>query len=86
MEKYPFTNHKLYLNDLDSIFLFSDGMQDQFSEELNKFSTQRLRKLLAEKGLLPMSELDDEIRSTYSDWKGDAQQTDDMLLMGVRFN
>ena len=83
--KYSFEDHQLSLDELDAIFLFSDGMQDQYSEAKNKFSMKRLRSLVAEKGKLPMADFSREIVTTYESWRGQAPQTDDMLMMAVRF-
>jgi serine phosphatase RsbU (regulator of sigma subunit) len=66
--------------------LFSDGITDQFGgADGRKFGKQRFRDLLVE--LAPLSMLDQHttLRQTFQDWKGAHPQTDDVLVMGIRY-
>jgi hypothetical protein len=44
----------------------------------------RLKKLLDEVSKLPMNEQKEDISNFFFDWKGDYEQVDDILLMGIR--
>jgi serine phosphatase RsbU (regulator of sigma subunit) len=70
----------------DMIYLFSDGYVDQFGGTNNKkFTTRRLRELLLGIYQLPVNEQKERIEKTFADWKGENEQTDDMLVIGIRF-
>jgi serine phosphatase RsbU (regulator of sigma subunit) len=81
-----FTSHKITVNTNDTIYLFSDGVQDQFGGEGGKkFMIKRFRELLEEIQPLSMTEQAKRINQEMDKWQGKFEQTDDMLLIGVRF-
>jgi len=83
-EKY-FTCQKLELKKGDTIYFSSDGFQDQFGGDKDKkFMKARFRDLLASIHHLPMEEQFNQINKTYHQWKGNFQQTDDILIIGIR--
>jgi serine phosphatase RsbU (regulator of sigma subunit) len=70
----------------DVIYLFTDGCTDQFGGEHNKkFSTRQLKELLTNVHSFEISEQKAMLEKVIDDWKGRSEQTDDMLLMGIRF-
>jgi len=70
----------------DSIFFCSDGFPDQFGGPDNrKFGPQRLREAIVKYHKKPMTEIHHIIDQEWTEWKGDQKQTDDVLLIGVRF-
>lgn len=74
----------------DRIFLFSDGVQDQFGGNLGrakKFSKLRLQKLISSEELLEGSieKQFEEIIRKLKEWQGDTEQTDDMILLALEF-
>jgi serine phosphatase RsbU (regulator of sigma subunit) len=70
----------------DIIYFFTDGYHDQFGgPNEKKFSTKRLRKKLHEIHALPMAEQKAELEKTMVSWKGNFEQLDDILVMGIRF-
>ncbi|HLP11904.1 MAG TPA: SpoIIE family protein phosphatase [Flavobacteriales bacterium] len=81
-----FTEQRFNVNQSDTIYLFSDGIQDQFGgDEGKKFMIKRFRDML--KGLQPLS-MKDQVASLENEiaaWQGQYEQTDDMLLIGIRF-
>lgn len=81
-----FTSHKINVNPNDTVYLFSDGVQDQFGgSDGKKFMIKRFRDLLESIQPLPMAEQAKQIAAEIDKWQGDFEQTDDMLLIGVRF-
>ncbi|HYG52401.1 MAG TPA: SpoIIE family protein phosphatase, partial [Flavobacteriales bacterium] len=84
-EKF-FTEQRFNVRPSDTIYLFSDGIQDQFGgDEGKKFMIKRFRDTL--KGLQPLS-MKEQVTSLESEiaaWQGNYEQTDDMLLIGIRF-
>jgi serine phosphatase RsbU (regulator of sigma subunit) len=81
-----FTCTTLELHKGDSIFFCSDGFPDQFGGPDNrKFGPQRLREAILKYHKKPMAEIHHSIDQEWTEWKGDQKQTDDVLLIGVRF-
>jgi serine phosphatase RsbU (regulator of sigma subunit) len=84
-EKF-FDDQEYYMNEGDTIYLFSDGLPDQFGgPDGKKMKMAKLKKLIEDVNPLPMSEQKQKIDDFYREWKGEYDQVDDILLMGVRF-
>jgi serine phosphatase RsbU (regulator of sigma subunit) len=81
-----FTSHRFKMNPGDSIYMFSDGVQDQFGgDDGKKFLVKRFRDLLIESQDLSMHEQGKRVDKELSSWQGDYEQTDDMLCIGIQF-
>jgi serine phosphatase RsbU (regulator of sigma subunit) len=85
-ERYNcFTTRSMQLNKGDILYLFTDGYADQFGGERGKkLMYKYFKQLLAE--LAPM-EIDIQNNCLYrqfESWKGDLEQVDDVLLMGIK--
>ena len=84
-EEKTFENQRYQLNPGDIIYLFSDGYPDQFGGPLGKkYKMIRLRNLLEDICRKPMKEQYDHIKNDFFLWKGDYDQVDDVLFMGIR--
>jgi serine phosphatase RsbU (regulator of sigma subunit) len=84
-EKF-FDDQEYYMNEGDTIYLFSDGLPDQFGgPDGKKMKMAKLKTLIEDVNPLPMSEQKQKIDDFYREWKGEYDQVDDILLMGVRF-
>ncbi|HTL82117.1 MAG TPA: SpoIIE family protein phosphatase, partial [Bacteroidia bacterium] len=69
----------------DTIYLCTDGFADQFGgEEGKKIMTKRFREWLAGVQHLPMEKQREELQSRFLNWKGDVEQVDDVLLIGIK--
>lgn len=81
-----FSEHKIKINPGDTIYMFSDGLQDQFGgTDGKKFMIKRFRDLLVEIQPLSMAEQKKRIDEELTEWQKGYEQTDDMLLIGLRF-
>ncbi len=81
-----FTNTKLKVKKGDSVFFCSDGFPDQFGgPENRKFGPKKTRDLLVENHKLPMKEVHNIIDNEWESWKADFKQTDDVLMIGIKF-
>lgn len=82
-----FTNHSIFLDEGDTIYIFSDGFPDQFGGRRGKKLKNSLFKELI--GLIQDQndlEKQKEFLSEYFiNWKGDLEQVDDVCIMGIRF-
>ena len=84
IEKF-FDDQEYYLNEGDTIYLFSDGLPDQFGgNDGKKLKIARLKRLIEQVSHLPMAEQEVIISKFYKDWKGSYEQVDDILLIGVK--
>jgi serine phosphatase RsbU (regulator of sigma subunit) len=80
----PFTNHVISLNDVDNVYLASDGIQDQFGgAKGKKFKLRRLKRLLVELSQHPINEQQKLLNETFLDWKEDEEQVDDVCFIGI---
>lgn len=79
-----FTNHVIELEKNDRIYLFSDGVVDQFGgPENKKFMQKRLQCILLEMQNLSMEEQKTSLINQFIEWKGTHEQTDDVSLLGI---
>ncbi|HCT30118.1 MAG TPA: hypothetical protein DIW31_05175 [Bacteroidales bacterium] len=84
-EKPYFSNLEFQLQKDDCIYLFTDGYSDQISKEtMRKFSVRSFQKLLTSISNLSMNKQRDELDRAIEDWRKNADQTDDILIVGVR--
>lgn len=80
-----FTNNKIKLEKGDRLYVFSDGYVDQKGGPDNtKFYYQPFRELLLEIHQKSMPEQKEKLEKSISAWKGDKEQIDDMLIIGLR--
>lgn len=69
----------------DLLFLFTDGITDQFGGDRNKkYNPARLRQFLLMNNHLKLSELNIKLKSEIKDWQGSYEQTDDILFIGLK--
>jgi serine phosphatase RsbU (regulator of sigma subunit) len=87
MDEVKFTNHQLTLQDGDAFYLFSDGYISQIGGiHDKKFKTRKFQDLLLKNYEKPMPEQKEILRHTIEEWKGELQQIDDYLVIGVRID
>ncbi len=80
-----FENRAYQLQPGDIIYLFSDGYPDQFGGPLGKkFKMVRLKNLLTDICTRPMQEQYEHVSNNFNLWKGDHEQVDDVLFMGIQ--
>ena len=80
------TNKSIDIQRNDIVYLFSDGYSDQFGEKVDKkFKRGPFRKLLLDIHDKPMDQQRKELDKTLRNWQGNQPQTDDVIVMGVRF-
>lgn len=82
-----FTNNKISLQEGDVFYMFSDGFTDQFGgEKGEKFLPKRFKNLLMEIHDKPMDDQQEILESQLGEWKGQRQQLDDILVIGIRYH
>jgi PAS domain S-box-containing protein len=81
-----FNTTRVQLKSGDSIYFSSDGFPDQFGgTEGRKLGSKKMRELVEQlgdlRGLSAMNAFDE----AWENWRGNHKQTDDVLLIGIRF-
>lgn len=81
----PFTNQTVPYQTGDMLYLFSDGFPDQFGGPDNKkFRYKQFQDLLLSIHHSPVAEQNEILHRTFLNWKGDEEQVDDILIVGIR--
>ncbi|HMT28291.1 MAG TPA: response regulator [Bacteroidia bacterium] len=79
-----FTNHTLQLHPGDRIYLSTDGYADQFGGEFGKkMMTKNLKELLSNSSDTTMHDQGIMLHDFFEKWKGNHEQVDDVLMMGI---
>jgi serine phosphatase RsbU (regulator of sigma subunit) len=82
--KDNFTLHEVAIEKGDNFYLYSDGYADQFGgPKGKKFMYRQLDELILKNQGLFMSQQKEELIETIKNWKGDLDQIDDILLIGI---
>jgi serine phosphatase RsbU (regulator of sigma subunit) len=85
MGEKPFTSHEIKVEKGDCIYLFSDGMQDQFGgPKGKKFKIRQLKQLLLDNHQKSMASQKETLQKAFASWKGSLEQVDDILMIGLR--
>lgn len=80
-----FESQPLVMQAGDTVYMCSDGFQDQFGQQTGrKYMKKRFRQFLHKISTLPMNEQKAKIQTEFETWKGEGLQTDDVLLVGVQ--
>ncbi len=82
-DEQQFVKHEVTLFKGDRIYIFSDGYADQFGASGKKLKTSKFRELLIESRSLPMEDQQQYLDTFITNWRGAAEQTDDVLVIGV---
>ena len=84
--RHPFTNHELKIEVGTGMYFFSDGLQDQFNEDsTKKFGTKAIREIIKSNHSNNVKKVHESLEKAFLEWKGNGEQTDDILLIGVKF-
>ena len=70
----------------DQIYIFSDGYPDQFGgPSMKKLLAKRFRELILESAEMEIHEQRSFLEEAFDRWKGNTEQIDDVVVIGVRF-
>ncbi|MCK5136670.1 MAG: transporter substrate-binding domain-containing protein [Bacteroidales bacterium] len=82
----PFNGQEIQLKPGDAIYLFSDGYADQFGGPQNKkFKYRTFKELLIANSEKEMSDQGLLLDKSFERWKGDLEQIDDVVVIGLKF-
>lgn len=81
----PFTNQNIEIRKGDQLYLFSDGYADQFGGPRGKkFMYKPFQELLLRSSTNPMDVQKEILETTFEKWKGEREQVDDLMVIGIR--
>ncbi len=81
-----FVNNEIPLKPGDRVFLFSDGLSDQFGgPEKMKYGLKRVREMLSGNSTKSLDDLISDLRDDVLGWITHEKQIDDILIMGIEF-
>jgi sigma-B regulation protein RsbU (phosphoserine phosphatase) len=84
-ERKDFNLQRVQLNKGDMVYLFTDGYADQFGgDKGKKFKYKKLQELLLENSGRGLAEQKNILDHTIESWKGNLEQVDDILIVGIR--
>jgi ligand-binding sensor domain-containing protein/serine phosphatase RsbU (regulator of sigma subunit) len=82
-----FTNHEIQMQKGDMVYLFSDGFADQFGgPNGKKFMIRRFKEMLRKIHTKPVEDQQVLMDKQLKNWKGNLEQIDDIVVMGVRIS
>lgn len=80
-----FTSYSVDLKKGDSLYLYTDGFADQFGgPKGKKYKYKPLNELLISQSNLSNNLQKEKLVSAFDSWKGDLEQVDDVLIIGVK--
>jgi serine phosphatase RsbU (regulator of sigma subunit) len=80
-----FSPNRIELKEGDCIYLFSDGITDQFGgPKGKKFMKKNFFELLLKISPFTMKEQEEMLEKHFEGWKGGIEQTDDVCVIGAR--
>ncbi|HEX8532506.1 MAG TPA: SpoIIE family protein phosphatase, partial [Cytophagales bacterium] len=81
-----FTTTEISVQPGDGAYFCSDGFPDQFGGPDNrKFSPKRIRDIITGNPGMNMAQIHQVFDQEFEAWKGDTKQTDDVLMIGIKF-
>ena len=84
-EVSSFTLQKVELQKGDIVYSFTDGFADQFGgEKGKKFKYKPFQEILLKNASLDMEQQKNILDKAFENWKGDLEQVDDVLVVGVK--
>lgn len=80
-----YTNHEIQMEKGDLIYLYSDGYADQFGGyKGKKFKYKQLKEIILQNSEESMIVQKEKLMKYFIEWKGDLEQVDDVMIIGVR--
>lgn len=84
---HEFNNHEVELFKGDSVYIFTDGYADQFGgAKGKKFKYKALQELLLSIQNESMEEQKNILEKNIISWKGELEQVDDILIIGMKLS
>ena len=84
-KKDSFTHNTVTFQTGNILYLYTDGFADQFGgPKGKKFKYKPLNEKLSAISNQPLAKQKEELAKTFADWKGNLEQVDDVLVIGIK--
>jgi serine phosphatase RsbU (regulator of sigma subunit) len=81
----PFQSKTISIQKGEMIYFFTDGYADQFGgPKGKKFKNKQFQELIISISKLPLKQQKEQLDTTIENWKGNLDQVDDILIVGIR--
>ncbi len=84
-DDFCFKTDSTQINTGDTIYLFTDGFSDQFGKGNQKLMFNAFLEQLKSLSKYPLSKQNEILKNFFENWKGNNEQTDDVLIIGIQF-
>ncbi|MBI3520575.1 MAG: response regulator [Bacteroidetes bacterium] len=82
-----FENHIIQMKTGDRVFMFTDGVTDQFGGPIGKkMGRKKLKEMILHSSAMEMTKQKKYLLKNLMEWKGNLEQVDDMLLIGIEIS
>jgi serine phosphatase RsbU (regulator of sigma subunit) len=84
-KKEPFKRYTVEATTSDLLYLYTDGFADQFGgPKGKKYKYKELNEFILKNSALSLQQQPIKISDEFTRWKGDLEQVDDVLVVGIR--
>jgi len=83
-KEYRFNIESIELKPGNMVYMFTNGYTNQLNASSTKLMKKNLQVLLSEIQGHPINIQKNELEKKFMDWKGTEEQTDDMLIIGIK--
>ena len=85
VNNFPYAQYNLEVSQKDFLFLYSDGIIEQFNEKKEMFGIERLKEIVLSSVKDSPELLFDKLIDEVNIWKGENPQQDDITFMIIKF-
>ncbi|MCS7077366.1 MAG: SpoIIE family protein phosphatase [Bacteroidia bacterium] len=79
-----YEQHTLQVQSGDRVYIFSDGYADQFNaQDKKRYSHKQFKEFLLQCNNMKMQDIKEALLNEWFKWRGDTEQTDDILIIGI---
>jgi len=83
----PYTNQTFKIEKDDVLYLFSDGYADQFGgDKGKKYKYSQMQQLLVKNNNKPMDAQKQLLTEEFEQWRGNLEQVDDVMVIGIKIS
>ncbi len=81
----PFTLHTINIHPNDQVYMFSDGLQDQFGgKKGRKFMSKQFKRIIIAQAHQDMDKQKEALETALKNWMIGWEQVDDILVLGLK--
>lgn len=85
-EDIPYTHYEVDLSPGDIFFVYTDGIPEAVNGQMEQYGTERMLSVLNENRDAELQDMLSAVRTGIRDFSGDAEQFDDITMLGFRYN